>query len=226
MQNQLAYINNLSLMNRVQPRMFLASNMQDRIDYKTQQSIENGDIRERIKMIAEAQSLQNQQMMQLGQGMMNQNDMRSMMQNNSIAPVAEAAHPVQNHLQVPYAQPSQPEVSPVIAASPVDVGSYAEEIDADTAPGNVTEALTQGENTSKLVDLYTQNGYTTTTATNSQLGGMLIAQLKALMTKVLDDDIRDELIIQYGIGKRTKQIRKDGLTLEDLAKDILNKKNS
>jgi hypothetical protein len=167
-------------------------------------------------------------MMQLGQGMMNQNDMRSMMQNNSIAPVAEAAHPVQNHLQVPYAQPL--DASPVIAESPViaasPVGSDAEEIDADIAPGNVTEALTQGEHTSKLVDLYTQNGYTTTTATNSQLGGMLIAQLKALMTKVLDDDIRDELIIQYGIGKRTKQIRKDGLTLEDLAKDILNKKNS
>ena len=72
MQN-LAYINNLSLMNRIQPRMFLASNMQDRIDYKTQESIENSDIRERIKMISEAQTLQNQQMMQLGQGMvMNQ----------------------------------------------------------------------------------------------------------------------------------------------------------
>ena len=59
-QNQLAYINNLALMNRVQPRMFLANNMQDRIDYKTQESIENGDIRERIKMINESQILQNQ----------------------------------------------------------------------------------------------------------------------------------------------------------------------
>ena len=134
MQNQLAYINNLALMNRVQPRMFLASNLQDRIDYKTQESIENGDIREQIKMIAEAQSLQNQQMMQLGQGMvMNQNDMRSMMQNNSIAPSAEGADPVQNHLQAHYTQPSQPE------ASPVDIGSDAEEIDDDTAPGNRSE---------------------------------------------------------------------------------------
>ena len=99
MQNQLAYINNLSLMNRVQPRMFLASNMQDRIDYKTQESIENGYIRERIKMLSEAQSLQNQQMMALHQNMMNQIDMRAMMQNNSIAPAAAGADPVQKHLQ-------------------------------------------------------------------------------------------------------------------------------
>ena len=135
-QNQLAYINNLSLMNRVQPRMFLASNMQDRIDYKTQESMDSGDIRDRIKILSEAQSLQNQQMMALHQNMMNQNDMRAMTQNNSIAPSAEGAHPVQNRLQVPYAQPSDasPVIaeSPVIAASPVE--SDAEEIDADIAP--------------------------------------------------------------------------------------------
>ena len=160
-QNQLAYINNLSLMNRVQPRMFLASNIQDRIDYKTQESIEDGDIRERIKMLYEAQALQNQQMMQLGQGLvMNQNDMRAMMQNNSIAPSVEGADPVQNHLQDPFSAPQpQPEASPV--------GSDTEEIDAGIAPGNITEAFTQGEHTSKLVDLYTQNGYRTTTATNN-----------------------------------------------------------
>ena len=224
-QNQLSYINNLALMNRVQPRMFLANNMQDRIDYKTHESIDNGEIRDRIKMISQAQqTLQNQQLMQLGQGFLsNQSDMRAIMQNSSIAPTAEGAHPVQNHLQVPYAPPSpqpqpQPDVSPV--------GSDGEEIDADVAPGNVTASLTQGENTSGLVNLYAEKGYNTTTASNNKLGGMFIKQLKNLMAQVLDDQVNEALIIKYGIANKTKQISKDGLTLEDLAKDILDNKIS
>ena len=223
-QNQLAYINNLSIMNRVQPRMFLANSMQDRIDYKTQESIENSDIRDRIKMLNDAQTLQSNQMMALHQNMMNQSDMRAIMQNNSIAPSApQGAHPVQNHLQVPYAQP-QSQVQPDI--SPVDVGEEIEEIDAGVAPGNVTASLTQGENTSGLVNLYTEKGYNTTTASNNKLGGMFIKQLKNLMTQILDDQVNEALIIKYGIANKTKQISKDGLTLEGLAKDILDNKIS
>ena len=145
MQNQLAYINNLSFMNRVQPRMFLANNMQDRIDYKTQESIENGDIRERIKMIAEAQSLQNHQLTQLGQGMvMNQNDMRAMMQNNSISPVATGAHPVQPQLQPHISTTEYVPAADLATGDALD--SSEEEANGDTAPGNVTQqAIGLGE---------------------------------------------------------------------------------
>ena len=161
--------------------------------------------------------------MALHQNMMNQTDMRTIMQNNSIAPSASSANPVQNHIQIPYAQPpSQPQPEP--DASPV--GSDGEEIDADIAPGNVTASLTQGENTSGLVNLYTEKGYNTTTASNNKLGSMFIKQLKNLMTQILDDQVNEALIIKYGIANKTKQISKDGLTLEDLAKDILDNKIS
>ena len=55
---------------------------------------------------------------------------------------------------------------------------------------------------------------------------MFIAQIKALMTKVLDDEVNKTLLTKCGIGKRAKRIRKNGLTLEGLAKDILDDKNS
>ena len=46
------------------------------------------------------------------------------------------------------------------------------------------------------------------------------------MKTVLDDEVNTALLSKCGIGKRTKQISKNGLTLEDLAQDILDNKNA
>ena len=228
MQNQLAYMNNLTLMNRVQPRMFLHSNLQDRIDYKTQESIENGDIRERIRAIHDAQMLQGQQMLQ---GMsMNQDYMRAITQNNTIAPTGSSAHPVQNHLQEPYSGPVVEQVvEPVVQQEVMGIGTGSEgeeDIDGDAAPGNVTQvpqAITLGENTSKLVDLYTNKGYTTQPKKHNVLGGMTMTNLKKTMKKVINNDVvYNELIKKYGIEKNeVKKITHNGLSLEDLARDII-----
>ena len=230
-QNQLAYINNLSLMNRVHPRMFLASNMQDRIDYKTQESIENGDIRERIKMLYEAQTLQNQHLMQLGQGMMmHQSDMRTMMQNNSIAPAATGAHPVQNHLQDRF---STPEYMPAADLAIEDQSSFTdpfdsgEEIDGDAAPDNVTQAIGMVQETDDLRKLYEESGFTTEAVLFNQLGGMKMNNIYAMMDdpNIMTQKQKNRLIKKYNMSKQMKKF-KNGFTINDFAKDFIKYENS
>ena len=208
MQNQLTYMNNLTLMNRVQPRMFLHSNLQDRIDYKTQESIENGDIRERIRAIHDAQMLQGQQMLQ---GMsMNQDYMRAITQNNTIAPTGSSAHPVQNHLQEPYSGPVVEQVvEPVVQQQEVGVGGAGsegeEEINGDAAAGNVTQAaIGMGQETDDLREFYKGTGLTIEPKSGNTLAGLKMTGIYTIMTNSLEPDQIKWLEKKYSMGKQMK----------------------
>ena len=225
LQNQLAYINNLNLMNRIQPRMFLANNMQDRIDYKTQESIGNGDIRERIRAIHDAQTLQSHQMLQ---GMsMNQDYMRAIAQNNTIAPTGSSAHPVQNHLQEPY---SGPVVEQVVEQQNslfgVGTGPEGEEvINADTAAGNVTQsAIGMGQETDDLREFYKGKGLTIEPKSGNKLAGLKMTGIYTIMTNSLEPDQIKWLEEKYSMGRQMKKFVTGG-TINDFAKDFFRLKD-
>ena len=228
MQNQLAYMNNLTLMNRVQPRMFLHSNLQDRIDYKTQESIENGDIRERIRAIHDAQMLQGQQMLQ---GMsMNQDYMRAITQNNTIAPTGSSAHPVQNHLQEPYSGPVVEQVvEPVVQQQEVGVGGAGsegeEEINGDAAAGNVTQAaIGMGQETDDLREFYKGTGLTIEPKSGNKLAGLKMTGIYTIMTNSLEPDQIKWLEEKYSMGRQMKKFSAGG-TINDFAKDFFRLKD-
>ena len=225
MQNQLTQMNNLTLMNRVQPRMYLHSNLQDRIDYKTHESIENGDIRERIRAIHDAQTLQSHQMLQ---GMsMNQDYMRAIAQNNTIAPTGSSAHPVQNHLQEPY---SGPVVEQVVEQqnSLFGVGTGPEgeeEINADTAAGNVTQAaIGMGQDTDELREFYKGKGLTIEPKSGNKLAGLKMTGIYTIMTNSLEPDQIKWLEEKYSMGRQMKKFVTGG-TINDFAKDFFRLKD-
>ena len=226
LQNQLAYINNLNLMNRIQPRMFLANNMQDRIDYKTQESIGNGDIRERIRAIHDAQTLQSHQMLQ---GMsMNQDYMRAIAQNNTIAPTGSSAHPVQNHLQQPYDGPTVVEQVVEQQNSLFGVGTGPEgeeEINADTAAGNVTQAaIGMGQDTDELREFYKGTGLTIEPKSGNTLAGLKMTGIYTIMTNSLEPDQIKWLEEKYSMGRQMKKFVTGG-TINDFAKDFFRLKD-
>jgi hypothetical protein len=145
--------------------------------------------------------------------------MRAIMQNNSIAPIAEGAHPVQNHLQDAYAPPP-PQPQPDVGA----VGSYGEEIDADTAIGNVTPALGMGQETDDLREFYKNAGISIEPKKNNTLAGMKMTGIFQIMEKSLTQDQMNELTEKYKLTTKTKKFTVGG-TINDFAKDFFRLKD-
>ena len=180
-------------------------------------------------MLHDGQILQNQQLVQLGQGMtMNQNENRLMLQNNTIAPTGSSAHPVQNHLQQPYDGPTVVEQVVEQQNSLFGVGTGPEgeeEINADTAAGNVTQAaIGMGQDTDELREFYKGTGLTIEPKSGNTLAGLKMTGIYTIMNNSLEPDQIKWLEKKYSMGKQMKKFVAGG-TINDFAKDFFRLKD-
>ena len=148
---------------------------------------------------------------------MHHSDMRTMMQINSIAPSAEGAYPVQNHLQDPFST-QQPFTSPDIAGPDVSDVDEIEEIDADAPTNETQQAIGMGQETDALHEFYKGTGLEIE-AKKNLLAGMKVLGIYTIMKNNLTQEQIKYLTDKYNLKKTMKKLTIGG-TINDFAKDL------